>query len=64
MSPKIPSPRRRPRVVLVEQNGEYLTAQIVVDGQIRTGKYMRYGWDHAEWSAPKEVERLLKGKGI
>lgn len=63
MNRRIASPRRRPLIVQVEQNGEYLSVEIEIDRQIRIGKYMRYGWDHAPWSAQQEVERLLKGPG-
>lgn len=53
-------PRRKERILAVEQDGEYLAVQIEIDGQVRLGKYMRYGWDRAPWSAQQEVERLLK----
>jgi len=55
-------PRRKERILAVEQDGEYLAVQIEIDGQVRLGKYMRYGWDHTSWSAHQEVERLLKRK--
>ena len=50
------------RLISIEQDGEYLSAQIEVDGKLFVGKYMRYGWDGPARTAEQEVQRLLKMK--
>lgn len=55
---------RKARVVEIEQDGEFLSVQIEVDGKKRIGKYMRYGWDRAAWSADDEARRLIASKRI
>lgn len=49
----------KPRVIEVEQDGEYIAVEIEVKGQLLIGKYMRYGWCHGSTAVQDEVQRLL-----